>query len=112
MITINGKEYQGNNLNVVNGQVMIDGKPIDPSEITTDTTKIEVSGGLTALHVDNGVVTVNGDVGGDVTGKVINVSGDIKGEVTASVVNNGSAVNAGMFQQGHTTIIPGMTINA
>ena len=114
MVTINGKEYPGNNVCIINGQVMIDGKPIDGEEgqIDTDKTEIVVTGDLASLQVDHGVVTVNGNIGGDVQGQVVNVAGDVKGNVEANVVNSGKAAK-GMWQQsGQTTVIPNLTINA
>jgi len=115
MITINGKSYEGNDVSVINGQITVDGKPIeDLKEASDSTVRIEVTGDLTNLKCD-GVVTVNGNVHGNVKGDVVTVHGDIKGNVSADVVS-GTNVGGNMAgrknNSGQTVIIPGLTINA
>ena len=108
MVTVNGKSYEGNSINIVNGQILIDGKPVGEAWDTPENQgqiRIEVTGNLSSLCVDSGIVTVNGDVHGDVSADMVTVGGSVKGTVSADMVGSGSHC-------GHTTVIPSMTINA
>lgn len=100
-ININGKTYRGNNVSIINGRVMIDGKDVT-SQAPGPRIDIVVHGNLDSLQVDccdkvkvDGAVgtlsTVSGDVTcGDVDGDVSSVSGDV---ACGSVQGNISTVS-------------------
>lgn len=93
---INGKSYSGNNINIVNGKVMIDGKVQDLEKdlpeinivITGDIQNmeidscktIEVQGNVKKIQTTSGDVIVKGNVEGDVT----TMSGDLEVEGNVS----------------------------
>lgn len=103
-ITINGKTYSGNSVNVINGKVIIDGVEQTPegkqiliavkgnvNTITVDSCeKIAVQGDIGNVktmsgdvevrgNINGSVQTMSGDVevGGEIHGNVSSVSGDI-----------------------------------
>lgn len=81
-LRIGGKVYHGNNISVINGDVLVDGKKVNGVEIGEDKVlKIKVEGGLASLSSDSAVECQ--DVAGDVhsTGSV--TARDIKGKVDA-----------------------------
>lgn len=78
MVTINGKEYPGNNISINNGDVIIDGK-----KHNINTKSIHIVGNVNKVETTSGDITIEGDVlkkaetmSGDIT-----VHGDIKGKV-------------------------------
>ncbi len=81
-ITINGITYQGENITVKNGQVIIDGKKYSAS---ANKINISVEGNVNELQVDScEQVTVNGEIKGDVktmSGDVV-TTGPIAGSVS------------------------------
>jgi hypothetical protein len=99
MITINGKTYQGNNLQITGNRVYIDGKPVDQEE-DEKTINISVDGDIQTLKVDscnqidvtgncksvnstNGNIQVKGNIEGDVVNKNGNiVCRNVSGSVT------------------------------
>ncbi len=87
-ININGKEYSGSNLQIVNGIVKIDGKVVESHDKKIN---IYVTGDITMLSVDScdsleitgevkSVSSISGDVviNGNVDGNINTVSGDVK----------------------------------
>lgn len=103
-ITINGVSYVGNNVKIINGKVIVDGKDMTPdsknitihvdgdiSKLSVDICeKLSVTGNVNELSTVSGDVTIGGNVGqnvktvsgdvkcGNISGKVTTVSGDIK----------------------------------
>lgn len=103
-ISINGTKYQGNNIVVSNGKVIIDGKDFTPDtkqinisvegnieELNVDTCdKVTVTGNVKHIFTTSGDVDVNGNVAmgiqtvsgdvdcGDVSGSISTVSGSVK----------------------------------
>jgi hypothetical protein len=86
-VTINGQTYSGNNVSIVNGNVVIDGVKqeqllIGPVTVTVhgSVDKVETgSGDVTVLDVVGSVETMSGDVSctGDIGGYVTTMSGDV-----------------------------------
>jgi len=96
MININGVSYHGNNVTIINGKVLIDGKDQTPNEkeinITVhaniDTLKVDVCQTVRVAGQVGSVSTVSGDIkiAGDVDGSVSTISGDVEcGNVAGSV---------------------------
>jgi hypothetical protein len=109
-VTINGVSFKGNNVTIINGKVIIDGKDQTPDaknitiHVNGDISKLSVdicdslsvTGNVNELSTVSGDVSVGGSVGqnvktvsgdvkcGDIAGKVTTVSGDIKNK------NNGT----------------------
>lgn len=95
-VTINGVSYVGNNVKIINGKVIVDGKDMTPD---AKNITIHVDGDISSLNVDiceklsitgnvNNVKTVSGDVniGGNVGENVKTVSGDVKcGNISGKV---------------------------
>lgn len=94
-ITINGVTITGNNVSVVNGRVIVDGKDVNCEEKVIN---IHVEGNLGSLTADAcSTITVNGSAGsvktrsgdvqcGDVSGAVSTMSGDVTcGNIAGSV---------------------------
>ena len=103
-VRINGVSYNGNNVTIINGKVIVDGKDMTPdakniiihvdgdiSKLSVDICdKLSVTGNVTDLSTVSGDVTIGGSVGqnvktvsgdvkcGNIAGKVTTVSGDIK----------------------------------
>jgi len=100
-ITVNGQTFVGNNVSVVNGEVIVDGKKVAAPE--GKVINIAVQGDIESLKVDRGSVNVTGSVGsvavtqgdvecGGVKGKVEidqgNLEcGDIFGDVSVNMGN-------------------------
>lgn len=100
-ITINGKTYSGNNINVINGKVIIDGVEQTPEGKQI---LIAVKGNVNTITVDScEKIAVQGDIGnvktmsgdvevrGNVTGSVQTMSGDV--EVGGEIHGNVSSVS-------------------
>lgn len=79
-ITINGKTYVGQNISVVNGKVLIDGKSQD--DTLSGVVRIEVTGDLASLQCDAPVV-VTGNVKGNINCDGPCTCGDVEGDVDA-----------------------------
>lgn len=78
-ITVNGQTFVGNNVSVVNGEVIIDGKKVAAPE--GKVINITVQGDIESLKVDRGSVNVTGSVGSvDVTQGDVECGG-VKGKV-------------------------------
>lgn len=103
-VKINGVSYNGNNVTIINGKVIVDGKDMTPdaknitihvdgdiSKLSVDICdKLSVTGNVNDLSTVSGDVSVGGNVGqnvktvsgdvkcGNIAGKVTTVSGDIK----------------------------------
>lgn len=83
-ITIGNVTYQGNNVSVINGRVIIDGKDVTPDgkQIT-----INVVGDIQSLNIDTcESISVKGNVGTleTKTGDV-NIEGNVAGDVKSNV---------------------------
>lgn len=98
MISIKGKIYSGNQVIVMNDQVIIDGQAVEDDESGGRIVKIEVTGDLTSLQSDRSVL-VEGNVQGNVNAKGsvtcgnVNMDVDAGGSVTCDNVRGD--VNAG-----------------
>lgn len=103
-VKINGVSYNGNNVTIINGKVIVDGKDMTPdaknitihvdgdiSKLSVDICdKLSVTGNVNDLSTVSGDVSIGGNVGqnvktvsgdvkcGNIAGKVTTVSGDIK----------------------------------
>lgn len=88
MIIVNGVSYEGNDITIRNGRVIIDGKdatPVEAKEINVvvngDINKLqadvcetlEVTGSVGSLSTISGDVSIDGDISGPVT----TISGDV-----------------------------------
>ncbi len=108
MVTINGKTYKGNNLQISGNQVFIDGKQVGPQEgettinITVDSNvqtldvdycdKLEITGDCGNVTSKNGDIQVKGNVGGDVINKNGNiVCRDVGGDAETK---NGNVIHS------------------
>lgn len=81
IITINGKTYVGNSIQVTNNQVVIDG--VVQEKKLSGIVEIKVEGNLASLKADCNV-TVHGDVLGSVdAGNNVQVMGDVLNNVRA-----------------------------
>lgn len=92
MIVINGKQFIGNNVNVINGKVYVDGVEATP---TDKVISIKVEGNIQDLKVDfcekfemtgnveGDLSTMSGSprINGDVKGKVKTMSGNVRANV-------------------------------
>jgi hypothetical protein len=90
MIKINGKTYFGNNIQVINNKVIIDGKDVTAEHTDSKEISIVVEGNLDSLEVDcaktievqgnvNSLSCTSGDVTcGNVQGNVKTTSGDVE----------------------------------
>lgn len=89
MITINGKSFKGNNVSIINNEVIIDGKKAN-SDDDSKIINISIDGNIESLNVDycekievvgecesvsskNGNIAIQGNVSGDVTNKNGNI---------------------------------------
>ena len=98
-ITINGQTFSGNNVSVVNGKVIIDGKE---QELAGDekVLNITINGNCGDVELSQGDITVNGNV----NGKVYNDQGSIKcGDVGGNVTNNQGSIRCGDIKGNATT---------
>jgi hypothetical protein len=77
-ITINGKSYQGNNVIIKDGVIVVDGDVVDND---SSSSQIVIHGDVSVLHTDKSVSchNINGDV--VVSGNI--TCDDIDGNVTA-----------------------------
>ena len=90
MIQINGKTFYGNNLNISNGKIIIDGKVQSSlSDFDEKEINITIEGDVVEVSTEIGNITVNGNVSKNVknTNGDINVSGSVGGDVK---ITNGS----------------------
>jgi hypothetical protein len=86
MITINGKSYAGRNVAIINGRVLIDGKPQD--EGLSGVVEIKVDGDLATLECD-APVTVRGNVG------KLSAGGSVQCDNVSGNVNAGGSIHCG-----------------
>jgi len=105
-ITINGKTYSGNSIQVSGNAVYIDGKLADEEgDSTTRIVKIIVEGDLVSVNAERGSVEVRGDVGtfvkagGSVACKNVGGDADAGGSINCGNVSGdvdaGGSVNCG-----------------
>jgi len=102
MITINGKTYTGNNIQVINNKVIIDGVDIS-NDIDAKEINITVQGNLGVLEVDHAkLVEIHGDINilnngsGDV--KCQNINGSVKsgsGNISSSSIGGNVQTGSG-----------------
>jgi cytoskeletal protein CcmA (bactofilin family) len=100
MIKINGRtiNVSGNNIRIANNKVYVDGKLVD--DMDCPKIKIVVEGTVEHLETEYDVeiqgncgnvtcdiLTVNGNVNGDIDANCINVSGDVYGNVDVVSMN-------------------------
>ena len=95
-VTINGNTYQGNNIVISNGKVIVNGNDVTPNEKQID---IVVHGNIEYVTVDacnsllvngnsNNISTNSGDVSimGNVQGSIQTMSGDVEcSDISGSV---------------------------
>lgn len=91
MITINGKSYNGNSVTVINGKVMVDGKPADTSD--DKVINIWVNGNIETLDIDYcDSLDIKGDCG---TVNTQNSNVKISGNVWGSVESKNGNITCG-----------------
>ena len=108
MIKINGKTYFGNNIQISNNRVIIDGKDVSDDHKDSKEITIQIEGNVETLDVDraksiivngnvNSLKSVSGDVEcKDVTGDIKTVSGNVEcGNVQGGVQTNSGDVKCG-----------------
>ena len=87
-VTINGKTYtapDGCSISVINGKAYVDGKLIeDLNNFKSKKIEINIEGNCKEVKCDAGVITINGNVDGNVTSDTgnIKVRGDVRGNAT------------------------------
>ena len=101
-VTINGQTFQGGNVSIINGKVIIDGK--EQSDVSgCQTVNVVVNGNVSKGLTCSGNATINGNVIGYVdAGNGVDVSGDVEGDIDAgnSVTVHGSCngdIDAGNY---------------
>jgi hypothetical protein len=96
-IQINGKTYVGNNIQINNNQVIIDGV-VQKQDGISGVVEVKVEGDIGSLKV-TGSATVNGNVKGSVDAggsvKCGNVSGDVDAGGSVNCGSVGGDVDAG-----------------
>lgn len=101
VITINGKTYTGNSVEVRGNVVYVDGVRADAKPNGEGILKVEITGSPTSVHCD-APVSITGDVLGNVSSGPATIGGSVKGNVNASVVNCGDVggnVNASVVNR-------------
>lgn len=73
MVIINGKKYEGNNVSISNGNIVIDGDLVGKTS-EFEEKELIIQGNVNSITTASGDVTVNGNV----TGNVSTMSGDIE----------------------------------
>lgn len=80
-IVIDGREFTGNSISIVNGKVTVDGVAQE-GQLVGDV-KIDVHGDVVSMNAGSGNVTISGSCGsvqtmsGDVSGNIKTMSGDV-----------------------------------
>ena len=95
MININGMSFSGNNIQITNNKIYVDGKLLDGTQLEdAKIFNIVVDGPLSKLDVDNAEsIEIKGDAGTvKTTNGNVKVSGSINGDVK-TVNGNVSAIN-------------------
>lgn len=96
-ININGKSYNvsGNNISVVNGKVIVDGKIIE--ENLSGVVEVKFEGALASLRSDASVTcgNVHGDVKAGSSVKCLDVDGNVNAGSSVNCNNVGGNVKAG-----------------
>lgn len=84
--TINGKTYKGNNISIIDGVIYIDGKIVDKSNASLNTTIIvKITGNVDSISTGSGDVEVTGHAG-----KISTGSGDVSTGNCAGAISTGS----------------------
>ena len=106
VVTINGQSFSGSNISMINGKLMIDGKPQDTKELE-HVINIEIHGDVKDIQNENGSITAR-DVGsvntsngkvicGNVTGNVTTSNGKVNcGDVGGSVHTSNGSIHHGI----------------
>jgi hypothetical protein len=105
-ITVNGKNYVGSSVTIMNGKVIVNGKEVTPEDSKVITINIE--GDVEELNVDvcekitikgnvKNIQTSSGDVEcNNITGSIQSSSGDIEcGDVGGSIQTSSGDVKCG-----------------
>lgn len=79
---INGKEYIGNNISVINNKVIIDGKDVT-EDFGNTIQNITINGDVSNVKCESGGLTINGNVTGDVDAGHSVTCGDVSGNVSS-----------------------------
>lgn len=83
IVNVNGHSVVGRNVTIINGKVIVDGKPVDIPEAKE--IHVTVEGDLGSLKLDAGQVTVHGSAGEiQVDSGSVSVGMDVKGEIEVS----------------------------
>jgi len=82
VVTINGQSFSGSSISMVNGKLMIDGKPQDTNKLG-HVINIEIHGDVKDIQSDNGSITAH-DVGSVNTSNGRVTCGNVSGNVTTS----------------------------
>jgi uncharacterized protein (DUF342 family) len=107
-INVNGNSYNGNNISICNGKIIVDGKNVTPKDETTIMIQVDgnveridagsfhvmaVRGNVGSIKSASGDIEVNGNVEGDVESMSgdIDVNGGVKGncKTMSGDINNG-----------------------
>lgn len=105
-VTINGVEYTGRNVSIVNGRVIVDGKEQDQAlqhpisvAVMGNVTNIDLASGKVEISGSAGAVTTaSGDVHcGNVAGNVETMSGDVH---CSAIGNNASSMSGNIIMKG------------
>ena len=103
-IIVNGKKYtvHGNNVNVINDKIYVDGKLFTDCETTEKTVNITIMGDVNSVKNECGEVKVTGKVMGDVS----TMSGDIDiaSEVGGSVTSTSGDIKCGNVKGNAKTV--------
>lgn len=99
-ITIGGKRltYEGNNVTIRNGTVMVDGKVVTGGE-KTEGLVIEKIEGATNIEAYESL-TIHGNVQGDVDARKSLSCGDVEGDVRADSSVNCGDINGDLYANG------------
>jgi hypothetical protein len=101
MIAINNKEYQGNNINIINGKIYIDNKLINTEN--DKTINIEIFSSIEMVTVDYcNNITIQGDCqelnskNGNISANIISGNATTKnGNITANTIHGNATTKNG-----------------
>jgi hypothetical protein len=94
---INGKRYTGNNISIIDGQVIVDG--VVQGEVGERKIEIQVLCNVDQIFSEESI-TINGNVTGDIEAKMSvncdNVTGNVSAGMSVNCDDVGGNVSAGM----------------
>jgi hypothetical protein len=101
MIRINGKSFNGRNLIIANGKIIIDGQDVTPDgkditihvEGSVDTLKVDVCDEILIKGPVNSVSTVSGDV--KIEGNVLNGASTVSGDILCKELHGNASTVSG-----------------